>query len=606
MKNFFTSLLGALVALFIFTFGGFILFLGILGAIASLSSQKAALAPHLESGSYLVFDLSTNIIDSPPNFDLGGLFAGSGNERNGTLQLRTVIRAIRGAGADSRIKGIFLKGSLQPAGYGSGYAALREVREALTAFRASGKPVKAYLQEADTRDYYVVSAANEIVLDPYGDLFFPGLAAETPFVAGAFEKYGVGVQVTRVGKYKSAIEIFTRTDMSPESREETQQLLNDIWGSLLAQIGSARGLTPAALQKIADTQGLIQPAAAKEARLVDRIADRDQIADEIKAEAGPGVGKESFRQISLQAYAKLDADPALRTGAASTIAVVYAEGEIVDGQGELGQVGGEKFAAELRELRKDSRVKAVVLRVNSPGGSVLASEEIEREIKLIRQSKPVVVSMGAYAASGGYWISANSDRIFAEPTTITGSIGVFGVQFDIQKLLANWGITFDRVKTGQMADAETITRPKTDQELAIIQSQVDWYYNEFINRVAAGRKLPRARVEEIAQGRVWSGQAAKKIGLVDEIGGLRVAIGYAAKLANLGQNFRLDEFPGKKDLREELKDLFGRMTPESRLARDTGLVGQMARQWEGQLAALRAFNDPQGLYARLPLEMEIK
>src|SRR5665213_1240654 len=231
MKNFFTSMLGALVALFLFTFCGFILFLGILGAIVSLGSQKSSQTAKLDNGSYLVFDLSTNITDSPPKFDFGALLSGGEAERDGTLQLRTVVRAIRVAAADSRIKGIWIKGSLQPSGYGSGYAALREVREALAAFRTAGKPVKAYLQEVDTRDYYVASAASEVVIDPYGMLFLPGLATEMPFVAGAFEKYGVGVQVTRVGKYKSAIETFTRTDMSPESREETQRLLDDIWGS---------------------------------------------------------------------------------------------------------------------------------------------------------------------------------------------------------------------------------------------------------------------------------------------------------------------------------------------------------------------------------------
>jgi protease-4 len=605
MKNFFTSMLGTLVALFLFSFGGFLLFCGVVGAIISIGAQKQTSTARLESGSYLVFDLSTNITDTPPTFDFGALFAGPDSERDGHLQLRTVLRAIRTAAGDSRIAGIWVKGSLHPAGYGSGYAALREVRAALTAFRASGKPVKAFLEEADTRDYYLASAANEIVLDPYGDLYLPGLASEMPFVAGAFEKYGVGVQVTRVGKYKSAVEVFTRTDMSPESREETQALLDDIWGSLRVEIAVARGLTPAALQGLADTQGLIQPEAARQAHLVDRVAYRDQVTDELRALAGPGTGKESFRQISLPAYARVTGDPAVRP-VRDAIAVVYAEGEIVDGQGDPGQVGGDRFAAKLRELRLDDSVKAVVLRVNSPGGSVIASEAIGREIHLIRAKKPVIVSMGAYAASGGYWIAADSDRIFAEPTTITGSIGVFGLQFDVQKLLGNWGVTFDRVKTGKFADAETITRPKTDQELAIIQKQVDWYYDQFVQRVAAGRKLPAARVEDLAQGRVWSGKAARDIGLVDEFGGLRNAITYAAQRAKLGENFRLEEFPGKKDLADEMREFVGRMSPESRLARNSGLVGRIAEQWESELAALRAFNDPQGLYARLPREMEIK
>jgi protease-4 len=606
MKNFFTSMLGALVALFIFSFGGLILFFGILGAIVSMSTQKAATTARVENGSYLVFDLSTNITDAPPAFDFGSLFAGPDNEKNPTLQLRTILRSIRSAAGDSRIAGILVKGSLQPAGYGSGYAALREVRAALSAFRTSGKPVEAFLDQADTRDYYLASAADQVVIDPYGVIFMPGLASEMPFLAGAFEKYGVGVQVTRVGKYKSAVEIFTRTDMSPESREETQKLLNDIWSSLLAEISRSRGLTPAAVQGTVDSDGLIQPDDARKARLVDRIADRDQIDDELRKATGPGEGKQPFKQIGLAAYARSISDPALRVGARGTIAVVYAEGEIVDGRGEAGQVGGEKFADELRKLREDNQVKAIVLRVNSPGGSVTASEEIQREIRLARQSKPVVVSMGAYAASGGYWISAISDRIFAEPTTITGSIGVFGIQFDVQKLLGNWGITFDRVKTGKFADADTVTRPKTDEELAIIQRQVDWYYSQFVDKVAAGRKLPRARVEEIAQGRVWSGVDARRLGLVDEMGGLRNAIAYAAQQAKLGEDFRLSEFPGRRDLRDEIRELFGRMSTDSRLASGAGLVGKVAAQLESRLSGLLAYNDPQGIYARLPLEMEIK
>jgi protease-4 len=360
------------------------------------------------------------------------------------------------------------------------------------------------------------------------------------------------------------------------------------------------------LQKAADTQALIMPADAMKDRLVDRIATPDQIVDEFKAATGPGEGKDPFKEVSLPAYARSVSDPAFRGDARGTIAVVYAEGDIVDGDGERGQVGGDKFADELRKLRQDDSVKAIVLRVNSPGGSVNASEEIQREIVLARQAKPVVVSMGTYAASGGYWISAFSDRIFAEPTTVTGSIGVFGIEFDIQKLLAGWGITFDRVKTGRFADAETITRPKTDEELAIVQSQVDWMYGQFIDKVAAGRNLPRARVEEIAQGRVWSGKAARKIGLVDEIGGLGSAIRYAAREAKLGGDYRLVEYPGKKDLKQELQELFGKMSPDSRLAPGLGLAGQIARELESRLAALRDFNDPQGLYARMPMEMEIK
>ena len=604
MKNFFTSMLGALAALVLFAIGGALLFVAILGAIISLGAHKVPSADDLEQGSWLVVDLSTNISDAPAAFDFGTLYAAADSDRRPALQLRPVTRALRLAATDSRIAGILLKGSLQPTGYGSGYAALREVRAALAAFRQSGKPVRAYLDAPTLKDYYLASVASEVDFGPYGTLFIPGMAAESIYFAGALEKYGVNIQVTRVGKYKSAVEALTRKDMSPEDRQQLQQLLDDMHGSILAEIGRSRGLTPAAIQATIDAQGLIGADAAREAHLVDRVLYRDQLLDELKAATGRAGSKEPFKQIALPAYIVMKPDPYVSSS--NRVAVVYAEGEIVDGMGSPGEVGGEKFSAELRKLRQDGAVKAIVLRVNSPGGSVTASEEIQREIRLARQVKPVIVSMGAYAASGGYWISADSDRIFAEPTTITGSIGVFGIQFDVQKLAADFGVTFDRVKVGKFADADTIIRPKTDEEMAIVQHQVDWFYGLFIDKVAAGRKLPRTRVEEIAQGRVWSGSAALKLGLVDQMGGLRDAILFAGQKAGLGGNFRLTEYPAKKDLAQALQELLGRLPTGGARAPASGLIGEITRRMQAQLSVLRSFNDPQGLYARLPLDLEIK
>ena len=603
MKNFFTSMLGALVALCVFSFGAFLLFVGILGAIVSLGARKNAATTEIESGSILVFDLSTNITDAPPTFDFGALFANRDRDRIPTLQLRSVARAIRNAAGDRRIAGILIRGSLRPSGYGSGYAALHEVRGALAAFRQTGKPVRAYLENPSIKDYYLASVASEIDFDPYGTLFIPGLAVEPMYLGGALEKYGVGIQVTRVGRYKSAVEALTRKDMSPDDREQMQQLLGDIWQSLLAEIGRSRGLAPAAIQAAADAEGLIGAEAAKKFRLADQVLYRDQVDDQLKAATGGGA-KDAFRQVSLAAYSRTVPEPGGRS--LNRIAVVYAEGEIVDGNGDPGQVGGEKFSAELRELREDKSVKAIVLRVNSPGGSVTASEAIQREIRLARQVKPVVVSMGTYAASGGYWIASESDRIFAEPTTVTGSIGVFGIQFDIQKLFADFGVTFDRVKIGKYADSDTVTRPKTDEEMAIVQHQVDWFYGQFIDKVAAGRKLPRARVEEIAQGRVWSGTAARRLGLVDQIGGLANAIQYAAQKASLGSDFRLLEYPRKQDLAAALQEMFGRFPGQGARAPATGLVGQIAGRLDRELSILSSLNDPQGMYARLPMDMELK
>jgi protease-4 len=264
-------------------------------------------------------------------------------------------------------------------------------------------------------------------------------------------------------------------------------------------------------------------------------------------------------------------------------------------------VGGTKFARELRRLRQDSDVKAIVLRVNSPGGSASASEAIQREIRLARETKPVIVSMGSYAASGGYWISAYGDRIFAEPNTITGSIGVFGIMFDVQKLANGLGFTFDTVKTGRFADTLSITRPKTEQELAIFQRMVDWTYEQFITKVAEGRKLDRKVVEEIGQGRVWSGREAVKLGLVDEIGGLEAAVRYAAQKAGLGENPTVSEYPRKKELAEAISELLQKAPPLD--LRESSLVAQVANRFARELATLRAFNDPRGVYVRLPVEV---
>ena len=609
MKNFFTSMLGALVALLIFAGGAFVLVIGFVGAIAAMGGGEKATA-ELERGAYVVFDLSTNITDAPPPIDFGSL----GVAQDDHLQLRTVTRALRAAAKDERIAGVFITGGLRPASDGSGYAALSEVRAGIAAVKAAGKPVLAYLTTATTKDYYLASAASEVAIDPYGVIMMSGLASEPMFYAGAFEKYGVGVQVTRVGKYKSAVEPFTRTSMSPENRDQIQKLLNDIWDGILADIAPSRGTTAAQLQAIVDREGFIRPEQAKDGQLVDRIAYRDEVYDELKAKTGRAGSKQPFKQIGLADYARLSKDiadvPAKALEAAVSgsgkgrVAVVYAEGEIVDGEGDADEVGGTRFSRELRKLRLDDGVKAVVLRVNSPGGSASASETIQREIRLMKKVKPVVVSMGSYAASGGYWIAAYGDRIFAEPTTITGSIGVFGVQFDVKKLSGDFGLTFDTVKTGKFADLISITRPKSDEELAVFQRMVDWIYGEFIGKVAEARKIKREVVEEIAQGRVWSGAEAKNLELVDELGGLDAAIAYAVAQAKLGPNYRLVEYPHPKELFEAVQELIEKIAPNN--VRAPGLAGKLAERIEREVRVLRTFNDPQGVYARLPLNLSLR
>ena len=609
MKNFFTSMLGALVALLLFAIGSVTVCFVVIAVLAAVNSHKTG---GLEPGSYLVYDLSANLKDAPEEFEGADIIhrLAGGGRGSSTLQVRQVTRALRHAAKDSRIAGLYLTGNILPVGYGSGFAALKEVREAITAFKVSGKPVQAYLNFATTRDYYLASAANEVVMDPYGEIYLPGLAAQPMFFAGAFEKFGIGVQVTRVGKYKSAVEPYTRRDLSPEARADYGQLLGDLWQGLLGDIATSRRRSPASLQFAVDSELIFNAAAAHRNQLVDRIASLDEVLDGLKAKTGRRGAKESFKQVTLANY--IDALPATpgSTGPAqlaagrSRIAVVYLEGEIVDGEGDAGYIGGGRFARELRRLRQDDEVKAIVVRVNSPGGSATASEAIQRELRLAMQSKPVVVSMGSYAASGGYLVSAYSNRIFAEPTTITGSIGVFGLFFNVQQLATNLGLTFDTVKTGRFADALTISRPKTPEELALLQKTVDWIYDQFVAKVAVARHLTPEKVEEIGQGRVWSGAAAVKLGLVDEIGGLDAALRFAARKTQLDPEHDLEEFPRKKELVEAVSDLIEGKGHEQAAAGDT--MGRLLAPFRTELQMLQHLNDPRDVYARLPFTLLIK
>ncbi len=597
MRDFLKYTMASLLALLIFmgvSLGGF------LSLVILLTSRDSG--PKVKDKSVLTFDLSTQITDSKRAV-VGALEETLTGGSTEVIPLRSVLDAINQATQDKRIVGIYLYGDTSRDSSGTGYATLKEVREALQRFRAAGKQIFAYDMNWREPEYYLASVADTIAVNPFGSVEMNGLSSETTFFAGALQKFGIGMQVTRVGKYKSAVEPFLLTKRSPESREQTQQLIGDLWNEFLATVGKDRKLTPQPLQKIADSDAILEPAEALKQGLVTKQAYEDEIVTQLKQLTGRKEDDKTFRQISLKSYAKL-AEEELQKGrnANKTIAVLYAEGEIVDGEGDSDQVGGERFAQQLRDLRQDDDVKAVVLRVNSPGGSVTASEQIQREVILTRKTKPVIVSMGSVAASGGYWISTYSDRIFAEPNTITGSIGVFGLRPNIQKLANNNGITWDVVKTGRFADILTISRPRTPQELALIQKSVDRIYNEFLSKVADSRKLPRAKVAEIAQGRVWSGKEAKEIGLVDDFGGLQVAIQEAAKRAKLGDNWRLEEYPKPRSLGQQILENF---SDSSKMGGTKDPLAKELKKLQTDLWVLRALNDPLGIYARLPYNIRI-
>ncbi|WP_341528993.1 signal peptide peptidase SppA [Nostoc sp. UHCC 0302] len=607
LKQTFASLIGSLLGLFIFAgLGTTGLFLLILAATSSKNT-----GPEVKDKSVLVFDLSMKITDGAPSSSevLQNTLSGVDDER---MALYKVLETLEKARRDPRIVAIYLDGTRTNEASGIGYASLKEVRQALEKFRAAGKKIIAYGGNWSEREYYLSSVADTVVLNPVGMMEVNGLSSQPMFLTGALQKYGIGVQVVRVGKFKGAVEPFILPKLSPENREQTQKLLDDVWTEWRAAVGTSRKINPQQLQAIADNQAVLEATEAKTNGLVDQVAYQDQVVSDLKKLTNSEKKDKTFRQINLSNYAQVPGKSwGIERESANKIAVVYAEGEIVDGKGETGEVGGERFAKYFNRLRQDNNVKAVVLRINSPGGSATAAEVMQREVRLTREVKPVVVSMGDVAASGGYWIASDSNRIFAEPNTITGSIGVFGLLFNGQKLANDNGITWDSVKTGRYADSQTISRPRSPQELAIYQRSVNRIYSMFLNKVSQGRKLPEQRVAEIAQGRVWSGVAAKEIGLVDEIGGLNTAIAYAAKQANLGDNWEIQEYPRSSGFGERF---FGRVTEEARTVlgveeaklKQSNPLNAEFQKLQQEIEMLQNMNDPQGIYARLPFNLKIE
>lgn len=594
-KQTIASTIGSLIGLFLF------IALGTSGLVFMLvNAMSISEEATVEDKSILVFDLSTQIRDFDPPVKITQAISKKPQE---TMTLRRVLQSIDKATNDDRIVGIFLDG--RKGGGGNGYANLAEVRKALEKFRAKGKKIIAYDVTLSEQEYYLSSLADEMILNPMGIVELNGLNSKQMFFKGALEKYGVGVQVIRVGDYKSAVEPYTRTDLSEANREQTQALLADLWGKILSTVGASRDLTAENLQTVADDRGFIEPQEAVKIGLVDRVGYYDNVMTKLRELTGESSEEDKFRHISLDTYADRTLTSVNNAMSKNKIAVIYAEGTIVGGKGSIETIGSDRFAKELRELRDDEDVKAIVLRVNSPGGSATASEVILREILLTRKEKPVVVSMGNVAASGGYWIAAGADRIFAEENTITGSIGVFGMLSNIQEVANNHGFTWDVVKTGRFADIGSNVRPKTEEELAIYQESVAKTYELFLKKVSKYRNLPKAEVHKIAQGRIWSGKEAAKIGLVDTIGGLEAAIAHAAEKADLGKDWNLAEYPEQNRFETELVE---RLLNVDALEQ-SGQIDPMTAEFlkiRQELAIFQTFDDPRGIYARLPFNFDIE
>ncbi|HJC26814.1 MAG TPA: signal peptide peptidase SppA [Candidatus Alistipes stercoravium] len=524
-KTFLASLLAVVVGAFLFFFFGFLLLVGIAGTF----SMKTAV--EVPSEAILRIDLSEVITDAPSDDPLAGLDLMT-LQRTPQLSLFGALRAIEAAQDDDRIRGIYLR--MNGGGGVAGTAVLEELREALAAFKSSGKFIVSYNESYSQGQYYLASVADRIYIQPEGGMDWSGLSASVMFYKGLFDKLDLKAEVFRptACRYKSAVEPYILDRMSDANREQMQELVNSLWGTISGEVARARGIDSVKMQRLTDALAVSLPEDALREGFVDGVVYEDQMRD-VFAELGVETGdRDDDTFISLGDYAAM-VGPDVSNLGADRVAILYADGQIVDGHGSGDAVYGNSLAAQLRELREDDAVKAVVVRVNSPGGSALASDVIWREMELLRAEKPVVVSMGSYAASGGYYISCPADVIVADRTTLTGSIGVFGMFLNpIDALKNKLGITLDGVRSNTSAGMGSYTA-LTPAERASIMRGVDKVYTTFTGHVAEGRNLPVERVLEIAGGRVWSGEDALGIGLVDALGGLKTAIALAVDKAGL-------------------------------------------------------------------------
>ena len=527
IKTFLAAILAFVVGSVLVVFLWIFILLGIAG------SMEKSVAVHPES--ILKLDFSEVLTDAPSSDPFAGFdFATLQSTR--MLPLMKALRALEAAKDDPRIKGIYLR--MNGNGGVAGSALLEELREAIVDFKQSGKFVVAYDETYSQGKYYLASAADKIYMQPEGGMDWSGLSFNLAFYKGLLDKLDVKAEVFRptACKYKSAVEPFILDKMSSANREQMQALVNSMWGTISGAVCESRGIDSVKMRRITDNLQVTLPEEALEYGFVDSLLYEDQMED-VFAELGVS---DDYDFITLGDYAsQVGAD--LKNISADQVAIVYADGQIVDGEGYGKEIYGNTLAAKIAGVRDDEKVKAVVLRVNSPGGSALASDVIWREMELLKAEKPVVVSMGSYAASGGYYISCPADVIVADKLTLTGSIGVFGMYLNTIDAFKNkLGITFDAVKSNTSAGMG-MTSPLTPAERASIMRGVDKVYETFTTHVAEGRNLPVEKVLDIAGGRVWSGDNALGIGLIDTYGGLKTAIAIAADKAGLGDNFRVTE-----------------------------------------------------------------
>ncbi len=508
-----------------------------------------------------------------------------------------ILNAIEVAKNDDKIKGISILNNQSQLGL----AQMKSVRDKLEEFKKTGKFVYAYANYYSQGEYYLNSVANKVYLNPVGEVDFKGLSAEILYLKELQEKSGVKFEVIRHGKYKSAVEPYLTQEMSPENREQMTVLLQSIWNTIVADIAKSRKLTVAQLDAIANTLGARTPELALANKLVDQIAYEDEYHNAIRNILKVDK-KEKYNTISITDYAKTAALTVDDYSKDDIIAVIYAQGEIMSGEGDVNVIGEGSIKRSLEEARNDDDVKAIVLRVNSPGGNALTSELIWREIEITKKVKPVVVSMGNYAASGGYYIAANANRIFAEPNTITGSIGVFGMLPNMNQLGKNIGINAEQVKTHTNANGYSIFEPMDENFKGYVLESIEKTYATFLKRVAEGRNMSTAQVDAMAQGRVWTGMDAKKLGLVDEIGGLEAAIKYAAKLGKT-TSYRTENFP---EYEKNFEDFLSNFTGIAALqTKEQLLKEQLGEEGFQMLEQIKRVKSRKGIQAMMPYEISI-
>lgn len=534
MWSFFRSFLASLLALIIFSVLLFFFFAGLVGGLATKNAVT------ISDESVLVLDVSQHFAEQVTHSPLAAFTSGEKDVPG----LYDVIRLISKAAGDKKIRGIYMIANNN----GNSYASSDEIRTALFEFKKSGKFVIAYGDVMTQQAYSIANVSDKVYVSPPGLLDWSGYNVDYVFLKGALDKLEIQPQIFYAGKFKSATEPLRAEQMTPENKLQTSVWLNDLYNDLLLKTADARDVDTATLHRLANESAIQTPADALANKLIDGVKYDDEVKDEIKTR----LKIDKYNKISFVSLSDYHDATKFEKGPADKIALIYAEGDIVDGKAGSGTIGSDTYRSLIRKARLDKSIKAIVLRVNSGGGSTIASENIWRELALARKEKPLIVSFGDVAASGGYYIAVAADSIFALPTTITGSIGVFGIVPNMGSFFKNkLGVTFDGVKTAEHAGAGSLVRPLDETDKRIFQASVDRIYKEFKQRVADGRKLDTALVDSIAQGRVWTGLRAKELGLIDRFGGLDDAIRSAARMAKLDK-YSVHEYPESKGFLSEL------------------------------------------------------